>query len=626
MPMNVLNALGRAKISVKIWTISALTIVLFILVTLYAFLPLMADKLMEEKRTMLANLVRVEDAQMHDYQARVTKGELTVEQAKATALEFIAKHRYGPEGKDYFWVNSADATPVMIMHPTVPALNGKPIVDQKFNTATSMRYRDADGKWVVMTIPGGKGNLFQTMIQVTAKSPDGLGYVTYNWPKPMAGGGVTEKMFPKESCVKLDKDWGWIIGTGVYVDDVEAEVSSMRLAVLGVVGVVALAAAILTLLILQGITKPLGRLVGYSLKVAGGQLEADIEGSYHAELGELKDSLSLMVAHLKQEIAVAKQQEALAAEKTCESEKTLQALRCAEDEAKAQTRQAVAAIVEKLQGASDEVFSTVMSAMVEIEDIHNEAEQQMGHIGEVATAMDEMTATVIEVAKNAGRAAEGAENARQSAESGADVVENSVKSINTVHGLTVQLKANMVELSSQADGIGQIMGVISDIADQTNLLALNAAIEAARAGDAGRGFAVVADEVRKLAEKTMNATREVAQAVSAIQGAAKVNMGSVDAAAQAVEQATAYANESGQALRTIVQFVAGTSDQVRSIATASEEQSAASEEIDRVIGKVRSASQVALDNTSSAANAVAKSSAAVRTLQGEIEDLEKMYK
>ena len=392
------------------------------------------------------------------------------------------------------------------------------------------------------------------------------------------------------------------------------------------VGVVALAAAILTLLILQGITKPLGRLVGYSLKVAGGQLDADIEGSYHAELGELKDSLSLMVAHLKQEIAVAKQQEALAAEKTCESEKTLQALRCAEDEAKAQTRQAVAAIVEKLQGASDEVFSTVMSAMVEIEDIHNEAEQQMGHIGEVATAMDEMTATVIEVAKNAGRAAEGAENARQSAESGADVVENSVKSINTVHGLTVQLKANMVELSSQADGIGQIMGVISDIADQTNLLALNAAIEAARAGDAGRGFAVVADEVRKLAEKTMNATREVAQAVSAIQGAAKVNMGSVDAAAQAVEQATAYANESGQALRTIVQFVAGTSDQVRSIATASEEQSAASEEIDRVIGKVRSASQVALDNTSSAANAVAKSSAAVRTLQGEIEDLEKMYK
>ncbi|MBA4358298.1 MAG: hypothetical protein C0405_11315, partial [Desulfovibrio sp.] len=253
-------------------------------------------------------------------------------------------------------------------------------------------------------------------------------------------------------------------------------------------------------------------------------------------------------------------------------------------------------------------------------------EQQMEHIGEVATAMDEMTATVIEVAKNAGRAAEGADNTRRSAENGARVVESSVKAINTVQDLTVQLKTNMVALHTQADGIGQIMGVISDIADQTNLLALNAAIEAARAGDAGRGFAVVADEVRKLAEKTMKATKEVAEAVHAIQGAAKLNMDGTDAAAQAVEQATTYANESGEALKRIVQLVAGTSDQVRSIATASEEQSAASEEIDRVIGKVRSASQVALDNTATAANAVAKTSNAARTLQDEIEDLEKMYR
>ncbi|MDP3426935.1 MAG: methyl-accepting chemotaxis protein [Humidesulfovibrio sp.] len=625
MSLNFLNAIGKAKISVKIWTISAVTILLFVLAILYGFLPLMADKLMEEKRVMLANLVRVELAQVDDFQARVGREEFSPEQAKAKALEFIATHRYGPEGKDYFWVNSSDATPVMIMHPTVPALNGKPIVDPKFATATSMRYRDADGKWVVAEIPGGKGNLFQAMIQVSGKSPDGLGYVTYNWPKPKVGGGVTSEMFPKESCVKLDKEWGWVIGTGVYVDDVQAEVAGMRLIILGVVGVVALAAAALTMLILLGITRPLGRLVGYSLKVAEGKLDADIEGSFHAELGELKDSLTLMVARLKDEIAIAKTQEAIAAEKTCESDKALAALQCAQDEAKVQTRQAVAAIVEKLKGSSGEVLSSVSTAMREIQDIHDESEQQMGHIAEVATAMDEMTATVLEVAKNAGNAAEGAENTRQSAESGAKVVESSVKAINTVHQLTVQLKTNMVELSAQADGIGQIMGVISDIADQTNLLALNAAIEAARAGDAGRGFAVVADEVRKLAEKTMNATKEVAQAVTAIQGAAKVNMGSVDSASQAVEQATAFANESGEALRSIVRLVGGTSDQVRSIATASEEQSAASEEIDRVIGKVRSASQVALENTSSAADAVAKTSGAARALQEEIEDLEKMY-
>ncbi|MDO9084140.1 MAG: methyl-accepting chemotaxis protein [Humidesulfovibrio sp.] len=626
MSLHFLNAITRAKISVKIWIISAVTIALFTLATLYGFLPLVADKLMEEKRAMLANLVRVEMTQALDFQERAAKEEYPLEQAKTRALDLIRKHRYGPDGKDYFWVNSSDSTPIMIMHPTVPALNGKPIVDEKFNTARSMRYRDSSGKWVVTEVPGGKGNLFQTMIQVASQSPDGMGYVTYYWPKPKPGGGVTEQMFPKESCVKLDKQWGWIVGTGVYVDDVEAEVAGMRLVVMAVVGLVALAAAALTLLILMGITRPLGRLVGYSLNVAGGKLDATIEGSYHAELGELKDSLTLMVGRLKEEIAIAKQQESIAAEKTCEGEKTLLALQRAEDEAKVQTKQAVTAIVEKLKGASNDVLSSVMTAMMEIEDIHNEAEQQMGHIGEVATAMDEMTATVIEVAKNAGSAAEGADNTRQSAEDGARVVESSVKAINTVQDLTVQLKTNMVALHTQADGIGQIMGVISDIADQTNLLALNAAIEAARAGDAGRGFAVVADEVRKLAEKTMKATKEVAEAVHAIQGAAKLNMDGTDAAAQAVEQATTYANESGEALKRIVQLVAGTSDQVRSIATASEEQSAASEEIDRVIGKVRSASQVALDNTATAANAVAKTSNAARTLQDEIEDLEKMYR
>jgi methyl-accepting chemotaxis protein len=123
----------------------------------------------------------------------------------------------------------------------------------------------------------------------------------------------------------------------------------------------------------------------------------------------------------------------------------------------------------------------------------------------------------------------------------------------------------------------------------------------------------------------MNATKEVAQAVSAIQGAAKLNMDGTDAAAQAVEQATTFANESGEALKHIVDLVGGTSDQVRSIATASEEQSAASEEIDRVVSQVRSASQVALDNTANAANAVAKTSSAARTLQDEIEGLKKMY-
>jgi methyl-accepting chemotaxis protein len=139
----------------------------------------------------------------------------------------------------------------------------------------------------------------------------------------------------------------------------------------------------------------------------------------------------------------------------------------------------------------------------------------------------------------------------------------------------------MDQLGQQAQSIGTIMEVISDIADQTNLLALNAAIEAARAGDAGRGFAVVADEVRKLAEKTMTATRQVGEAIKAIQGGTRMNIGKVDEAVTAVSKANDLASGSAAVLRDIVTTVEISSSQAMSIATAAEEQSAASEQINR---------------------------------------------
>jgi methyl-accepting chemotaxis protein len=145
------------------------------------------------------------------------------------------------------------------------------------------------------------------------------------------------------------------------------------------------------------------------------------------------------------------------------------------------------------------------------------------------------------------------------------------------------------------------MNVISDIADQTNLLALNAAIEAARAGDAGRGFAVVADEVRKLAEKTMTATKEVGDAIRGIQEGARKNLGNVDRAVSTIEEATGLARQSGAALEEIVHLVEVATDQVRSIATASEEQSSASEEINRSVEEInRISSETASAMTQSA--------------------------
>ena len=201
--------------------------------------------------------------------------------------------------------------------------------------------------------------------------------------------------------------------------------------------------------------------------------------------------------------------------------------------------------------------------------------------------MNEMNATVQDVARNAGLASSASLETRDKALAGAKVVQDAVNSITEVQSHSLSLKEDMTRLSEHAQAINQIMGVISDIADQTNLLALNAAIEAARAGDAGRGFAVVADEVRKLAEKTMLATKEVAEAVTAIQSVARGNMQEMRTTVDTVNRATDMAHQSGTALTEIVEIVENASSSVQSIATAAEQQSATSEEINRAIVDVK---------------------------------------
>ncbi len=213
-------------------------------------------------------------------------------------------------------------------------------------------------------------------------------------------------------------------------------------------------------------------------------------------------------------------------------------------------------------------------------------EHQSQRVGETATAMEEMNATVMEVAKNASHAASTADTARNTATDGAAVVLRAEREIVGLHQKTASLKEDMGRLGQQAESIGHVLGVISDIADQTNLLALNAAIEAARAGEAGRGFAVVADEVRKLAEKTMTATKEVGEAITGIQHGTRRNVDNVDAAVEAIGAAADLSRRSGESLGHIVSLVEQVSDQVRGIATASEEQSAASESINEAVADV----------------------------------------
>ncbi|HAS88807.1 MAG TPA: methyl-accepting chemotaxis protein, partial [Desulfovibrio sp.] len=236
-------------------------------------------------------------------------------------------------------------------------------------------------------------------------------------------------------------------------------------------------------------------------------------------------------------------------------------------------------------------------------------------------AMEEMNATVLEIARNAADAAEASNGAQDKAKDGASVVDQSQKSLSQTVSQVNNLKDNMQELDKQAKGTEAIIGVITDIADQTNLLALNAAIEAARAGEAGRGFAVVADEVRKLAEKTMTATGEVSESIGAIQRVAGENIRSMETVYQHIEEANDFSESSGVVLQEIVTGAAESAVQIQSIATAAEEQSATSEEIN---GSVEEISRITTETTDSAREfSVALESLAVQVseMQNIVEDL-----
>jgi methyl-accepting chemotaxis protein len=272
-------------------------------------------------------------------------------------------------------------------------------------------------------------------------------------------------------------------------------------------------------------------------------------------------------------------------------------------------------LAERASTISETLASASVNLSSQVEQASRGATIQSDRTTETATAMEEMNATVLEVAKNASSAAQNTEMTTRKAQEGAEVVDRVVAAIGRVQEQAAALKADMTELGHKAEGIGTIIEVITDIADQTNLLALNAAIEAARAGEAGRGFAVVADEVRKLAEKTMTATTEVNQAISAIQESSQNNVESTDRAAEAVDESTGLVDQARQVLEEIVAVSNDSAGQVQSIAAASEEQSATAEEINRATDEINTIS-------SETSRSMAAASTSVNDLQTMADELD----
>jgi methyl-accepting chemotaxis protein len=289
---------------------------------------------------------------------------------------------------------------------------------------------------------------------------------------------------------------------------------------------------------LDAVIHPVQEGSGTLAVMAKGDLTARMQGSYKGDLRQLKESINAVGTSL--------------------------------EEALRNVSEAVSATA----SASSQISSST-------EQMAAGAQEQTSQAGEVAAAVEQMTTTIMENSRNANAAAETAKEARRSAEQGGTVVTESIEGMRRIAEVVNRSAETVKQLGRSSDQIGEIIGVIDDIADQTNLLALNAAIEAARAGEQGRGFAVVADEVRKLAERTTKATKEIAGMIKTIQGDTAGAVRSMEEGTSEVERGIRLADRAGDSLIQIVGVSQKVTDMVAQIAVASEEQSSSSEQISR---------------------------------------------
>ena len=400
-------------------------------------------------------------------------------------------------------------------------------------------------------------------------------------------------------------------------DEIFADAMDLTMSIfmvgLAILAVMAAVAYVLS----KSIVAPVQVLATAARAVAEGNLDAiPAEGKgFTAELGLLHRSLQGMVTKLAALIAEGKG-------KVREAEDALEQARqsaIAAEEAKIageqarrdgilETAEQLSAVVQQITGAAGQLSG---EAAATAEGMAN----QQRRVGEIATAISQMTVVLTEMADNISSTSGLADAAREQTVGGKKLVHDMVASIAQVEKESIVMGKSLEALGTQAKDIGEIMGVINDIADQTNLLALNAAIEAARAGEAGRGFAVVADEVRKLAEKTMQATQQVGSAITNIQRGTEDSLRAMQTSSGIVTHSAELAGLAGTALDRIEGMVDKTADQVRTIAAATEEQSATAEEVNNSTGAVSHAA----DSVSSAA---LRSSEAVAALLGLTKHLE----